>query len=414
MLLRALWLVARKSLQQHRLAGSNTAFSIALATAMILTLTSLQFQAVRVFSNQTGGFDAVLGARGSALQLVLCTLYQLENSPGNLAWQDYLSIQKDSSVRTAVPIALGDNYLGYRIVGTLPQYFAAWGNGLRFQQGTEFQNEGEAVLGSWVAQQSGLKVGDSFHPSHGLQVEAGSEHSEQFRVVGLLQPTNTPQDRVILIPLEGIYRMSGHVLRGQGQEYRPQAGEAIPEGAKELSGVLLKLTSPQAGMQLDQRINREGKSATLAWPVARVVYELFSKLGWLLSLMQLTTVLVLVLVVAGASVTASLCNTLHERRREFAILRALGARRWFVAGVVTVEALWLTLVGTAWGFVLHALIMGAVTAWLRARTGIQFHPLALHPGLIVVPCGTLLLGLLSGLLPSWLVYRGSLAPSLQD
>lgn len=412
MLLRALWLVARKSLQQHRLAGSITAFSIALACAMILTLTSLQFQAVRVFSQQTGGFDAVLGARGSPLQLVLCTLYQLENSPGNLAWQDYLSIKNEPSVRQAVPIALGDNYLGYRIVGTLPEYFAAWANGLRFQQGSAFQNEGEAVLGSWVAQQSGLKVGDSFHPSHGLQLEAGTEHSEQFRVVGLLQPTNTPQDRVILIPLEGIYRMSGHVLRGQGKEYSPQAGQPIPEGAKELSGVLLKLTSPQAGMQLDQRINREGKTATLAWPVARVVYELFSKLGWLLSLMQLTTVLVLV--VAGASVTASLCNTLHERRREFAILRALGAHRWFVAGVVTLESLWLTLLGTAWGFVLHALVMGAVTAWLRARTGIQFQSLALHPGLWMVPCGTLLLGLLAGLLPGWIVYRGSLAPDLQD
>lgn len=410
MLLRALWLVARKSLQQHRLAGSITAFSIALASAMILTIASLQFQAVRVFAGQTGGFEAVLGARGSALQLVLCTLYQLENSPGNLSWQDYLSIQKDPGVRQAIPIALGDNYLGYRIVGTLPQYFTAWGSGLAFQQGAAFQADGEAVLGSWVAQQSGLKVGDRFHPFHGLQYDASAQHSEEFRVVGLLQPTNTPQDRVILIPLEGIYRMSGHVLRGQGQEFSPRAGEPIPEGAKELSGVLLKLTSPQAGMQLDQRINREGKTATLAWPVARVVYELFSRLSWLIRLMQLTTGLVLV--VAGASVTASLCNTLQERRREFAILRALGARRWFVAGVVTLESLWLTVLGTAWGFVLHALLMWGVTIWLRARTGIQFDPLAMHPGLIMVPCGTVLLGLLAGLLPSWIVYRGSLAPDL--
>lgn len=146
--------------------------------------------------------------------------------------------------------------------------------------------------------------------------------------------------------------------------------------------------------------------------MARVVYELFSKLSWLIGLMQLTTVLVLV--VAGASVTASLCNTLHERRREFAILRALGARRWFVAGVVTVESLWLTMLGTLWGFLLHGLLMLGLTHWLRARTGIQFHPLTLHPGLLAVPCGTMLLGLLSGLLPTWIVYRGSLAPDLTE
>ncbi|MFN8613372.1 MAG: ABC transporter permease [Vulcanimicrobiota bacterium] len=412
MLIRALLLVTGKSLRQHRLAGRITSFSIALASALILTVTSLQLQTVRVLTSQTGGFEAVLGARGSALQLVLSSLYHLENSPGNLEWEKYVAISHEPSVRVAIPIALGDNYLGFRIVGTLPEFFSAWGGGLRFQQGQAFADRGQAVLGSWVAQKTGLKLGDSFHPYHGLNYDPAAQHSEVYRVVGILNPTNSPQDRVILIPLEGVYRMSGHVLRGHGREYQPQPGQAIPLQDQEVSGVLLKLRSPQAGMQLDQLINRQGKEATLAWPVARVVSELFAKVGWVLKLMQLTTLLVLL--VAAASITASLCNTLQERRREFAILRALGARRWFVAGVVCLESVYISLQGALWGLLLHLLMMLAVCNWLRAQTGIQFEVWQAHPVLFWVPAGCLGLGLLAGLLPTWMVYRRNLAPDLSS
>ena len=410
MLLRALLLVTRRSLQQHPLAVCITSMSIALATALILTLSSLQFQAVKVLSSETGGFDAVLGGRGSALQLVLCTLYHLENSPGNLSWAKYLAIREDPVVSKAVPLALGDNYLGFRIVGTLPEYFSAWGSGLNCSQGSIFQNEGEAVVGSWVAQQTGLKPGDHFHPFHGLDYDPSAQHSEEYTVVGVLQPTNTPQDRIILIPLEGIYRMSGHVLRGQGGEYAPVAGQAIPDSAKEVSGVLIKLKSPQAGMELDQLVNRRGKTATLAWPIARIIADVFARLGWVLQLLRVTTVMILL--VATASIAASLCNTLQERRKEFAILRALGAGRIFLAGVVSLESVLITLGGTLAGFVLYLGFMWLVTSWLRVKTGIQFEPLGLHPGLVAVPAGALLLGLLCGLLPTWMVYRGSLAPDL--
>ncbi len=409
MLLRALWLVARRSLEQHRLAASITAFCIALATSLILTVTSLQYQAVKVFSGQTGGYDAVLGARGSALQLVLSSLYHLENSPGNLSWSKYLAIREDPLVENAVPIALGDNYLGFRIVGTLSEYFQDWGKGLAFAQGGPFQGPSQAVVGSWVAQQTRLRLGDRFHPFHGLNYDAGAQHQEEYQVVGILQPTNTPQDRIVLIPLEGVYRMSGHVLRGQGKEFAPAPDQAIPDAVKEVSGVLIKLKSPQAGMQLDQLINRQGQSATLAWPIARIVSELFSRLEWLVQLMKLVTVLILV--VACASVSASLCNTLQERRKEFAILRALGARRVFLAGVISVECLSITALGTLLGFGLYLGLMLLVTSWLRARTGIQFDPWALHPGLWMVPSGALLLGLLSGVLPTWIVYRGTLSSS---
>jgi putative ABC transport system permease protein len=407
-LLRAALLVARKSLRRHRLAGSITVFSIALAVAVLLMVSSLQTQAVKVMAGQTGGFDGVLGARGSPLQLVLSTFYHLENSPGNLSWEDYLAIRANPAVRLAMPVAFGDHYRGFRLVGTLPEYARAWG--LELAQGQNFAGEGEAVVGSWVAEQSGLKLGDRFHPAHGFSGD--SEHQESYRVVGILKPSNSPQDRILLIPLEGVYRMSGHVLRGHGQDYTPVAGQPIADEHKELSGVLLKLSSPQAGMSLEESINRKGHSATLAWPVARVVGELFGKLGWALKLLQVTNLLVLL--VACASVTASLCNTLQERRREFAILRALGARRWFVAGVVALESLWLCLLGTFGGFCLNFLGLWLAADWLRAQSGLHFSPWAAHPAQLWVPLGAVLLGALSGSLPTWLVYRQDLAGELNS
>jgi len=410
-LLKALILVVRRSLQQHRVAGVITAFSIALATALLMTVTSVQYQATRVFVGQGGGFDAVLGSRGSPLQLVLSTLYHMESSPGNLAWKAFLAVRDDPQVAQAIPLAIGDNYKGFRIVGTSPEFFAAWDKGLKFAQGRVFDpRKGEAVIGSWVAQRGGLKLGDPFHPYHGLNYDESAQHAEVYEVVGILEPSNSPQDRAIWIPIDGIFRMSGHVLRGQGEEYVPQAGEQIPDEHKEVSGVLLRFKSPQIGMHFDQMINRQGKVATLAWPVARVIHDIFDKLGWMIQIMRLTSFLVLL--VAAAAVTASLCNTLHERRREFGILRALGAGRFFVAGVLIVESCWLSVVGTFWGFWVYYVLMSILSHWLRAQTGIQLDPLAIHPGLWISPCLVLLMGFLSGLLPTFLVYRGSLAPQL--
>lgn len=409
--LRALFLVVRRSLQQHRLAGMISAFSIALATALLMTVTSVQHQATQVFIGQGGGFDGVLGARGSALQLVLSSLYHMESSPGNLPWEAYQAMRQDPQVAHAVPLAIGDNYRGFRIVGTTSEFFRAWRPALEVAHGRFFEDRpGEAVIGSWVAQQSGLKLGSTFNPYHGLNYDESARHAEVYTVVGILAPSNSPQDRAIWIPIEGVFRMSGHVLRGGGEEFVPQPEQEIPDAHKEVSGVLLRFKSPQSGMHFDQLVNRQGKVATLAWPVARIVLDLFERMGWMVQILRLLSFLVLL--VAAAAITASLCNTLHERRREFGILRALGAGRGFVAAVLLCESCWLAMVGTFWGFWVYYLMMWTLSQWVRIETGIQLDPLAFHQGLWMAPLVVMGMGFLSGLLPMILVYRGSLAPQL--
>ena len=218
------------------------------------------------------GFDAVLGARGSPLQLVLNTVFHLETSPGNIPWTMYQAVKNDPRVELAIPYALGDNYYGFRIVGTTTALFTEfeYRKGVRFRtewDGRFFDpNRQEAVLGSYAAQKLDLKVGDRFNPYHGLVFDESMRHDEQYVVVGVLEPTNSPSDRVIWIPIDGIYRLEGHVLRGSGEEYVAQPGQEIPDAHKEVSAVMLKFRNPQIGFMMDATINKQGKVATLAWP----------------------------------------------------------------------------------------------------------------------------------------------------
>lgn len=200
-----LWLLARRSLRQHVLSTVVTSFSIALAGGLLMSVWTLRLQSEAAFTQMDSGFDAVLGARSSKLQLVLNAIFHLEASPANIEWQDYLQIKTNRSVVAAIPIAMGDNYRGYRIVGTVPELFD-----IEFAPGHSHRVSApgrlfdptlrEAVVGSFAAQRLRLKLGDHFHPHHGLNFSDEHEHEEEYLVVGILEPSNTPADRVLWIP----------------------------------------------------------------------------------------------------------------------------------------------------------------------------------------------------------------------
>jgi hypothetical protein len=204
-----LFRIIQRSLRQHALATMITALSIALGSGLVMAVFAIKTQSYQAFTGGQGGFDAVLGARGSQLQLVLNTVFHLETSPGNIPWSLYQQIAQDPRVRLAIPYAVGDNYQGFRIVGTTPELF---GDGLnqsqpyfqiepggRFFAGLESR---DAVIGSYVAQVTGLTTGVTFNPYHGLTFDESKRHNDQYTVAGVLKPTNSPSDRVIWIPME--------------------------------------------------------------------------------------------------------------------------------------------------------------------------------------------------------------------
>ena len=392
-------LIVRRSLRQHALSTAVTALSIALAGGLLMSVWVVKDQSQRTFTQVNTGFDAVLGARGSKLQLVLNSIFHLEASPGNLAASDYEYIRRHPAVKLAIPIAVGDNLRGYRIVGTIPEFFTgveyAPGRHFRLSAGKLFDPAAkEAVIGSFAARKLGLAVGDTFHPFHGLIYDERSQHADSYTVTGILAPSNTPVDKVVWIPIHGLQTMSGH----------------DPKAATDVSAVLVQLRSPSAGFMLDIMYNKQGNRLTFAYPIGAIMAELFQKIGWFDKVLSL--VAYLVAVVSAAGVLVAIYNSMAARRRDIAILRALGAGRLFVFGAVVLEAMAIGAIGMAASFAAYAGIVTAVAAVIQAQTGVLLEAFAYSPVMLWAPLGMIALCAVCGLLPAWKAYRTDVAANL--
>jgi putative ABC transport system permease protein len=254
----------------------------------------------------------------------------------------------------------------------------------------------EAVVGSFAAARLGLRRGDRFQPYHGLRFNEAEQHEESYVVVGILEPSNTPADRVLWIPLRGVQRMSGH----------------DPRATEELSAVLVRLKggSPLAGKQLEARYNREETRLMFAWPIAQIMARLFDKIAWFDRVLALIAYLVALL--ATGSILASVHNSLNERRRDIAILRALGAHRRTIFGAVVLEAASIAALGMALGYAIHGTITWGAAHLIRAQTGVVLDPLAFHPVLVWAPLAMLALSALAGVVPATKAYRTDVATNL--
>jgi putative ABC transport system permease protein len=309
-------------------------------------------------------------------------------------------VRRHPMVKTAIPIAVGDNLRGYRLVGTVPELFTnveyAPGKKFAVREGGKIfsANAKEAVAGSFAAERLKLKVGDTFRPFHGLAFDAKAEHADDFVVTGILEPTNTPVDRVVWIPLRGLQTMSGHDAKA----------------ATDVSAVLLQLRSPMAGLQMDMMYNKQGNRLTFAYPVGAIIAELFGKIGWFDQV--LTLVAYLVALVAAGSVLASIYNSMNARRRDLAILRALGARRRMIFGAVLAEAACIGALGAAVGFAIYFGLFIGVAKVIRAQTGVVLDIGAMHPVLWISPLAMIGLCALGGVVPALKAYRTPVAETL--
>ena len=397
-------LIIHRSLRQHALSTVVTAAGIALACGLLMCVWMVKTQSQKAFTQTTTGWDAVLGSRGSKLQLVLNAIFHLEASPGNLSAADLAELRRNpmvnSMIKTAIPIAVGDNLRGFRLVGTVPELFTQveYAPGKKFvvrADGKLFNPQAkEAVAGSFAAARLGLKVGDKFRPFHGLAYDPKAEHADDYVITGILEPTNTPVDRVVWIPLDGLQKMSGHDAKY----------------ATDVSAVLLQFRAPTAGFMLDTMINKQGTKMTLAYPVGAIIAELFGKIAWFDQVLAL--VAYLVALVAAGSVLASIYNSMSARQRDLAILRALGAKRRTIFGAVLAEAACIGAIGAAAGFAIYFGLFTGVAKVVRAQTGVVLDVSAVHPVLWICPMAMIGLCALGGVVPALKAYRTPVAETL--
>ena len=400
----ALW-IAWKSLQQHALSTWIAAVSIALAGGLLMSVWTLRMEAENTFSRSNCGFDAVLGPRGSKLQLVLNSIFHMEASPGLIPQSTETMIKRHphpmirTAIKRMIPIAVGDNYLGYRLVGTTNELFEDHeiSEGQKFKlsgEGSWFKEDAkEAVAGSFAAGKLGLKVGDTFKPYHGLNYVEGTQHEDVYTLTGILEETGTPADRVIWIPIKGIQTMDGHSVEKQN----------------DVSAFLITLKSKKGIVMLDPYFNIQGKEFTFA-SITPVMTRFFDKFSWFEKILEL--VAYLVGFAAAGSILAILYNIMNEKRREIAILRSLGARRSTLMMMVIFQSTGIAFLGVILSFAFYAIVAQVAESIVREQTGVVLDLFSFQPVFLWVPGVMLLLGAISGLLPAIVAYQTEVSRNL--
>jgi putative ABC transport system permease protein len=317
-----------------------------LATALNLLLLTLGLAAMafvliardqvdRAFERDLQGIDAVVGAKGSPMQLILAGVFHLDVPPGNIALDDMKQLQTHPQVAQVIPLSLGDNVQGFRIVGTTSDYPAHYGATLA--QGRLWQRSMEAVLGAQVARATGLAVGQSFAGAHGLV------HGEAlYQVTGVLAPCGCVLDRLVLTATESVWKLHDdlHAMPDMDEEDR-----AAIEADREVTLALVRYNSPLAAMSFPRFVNHN--TPMQAASPALEITRLLSMVGVGTRVLQgLGAVL---LAVAGLSVFIALWGAVRERRADLAMLRMLGAPPLKVGALLLCESFWLAAMACALG-----------------------------------------------------------------
>jgi len=472
----SLWRVAWRSIQQRGLASLLTSFSMGLGVALVVAVLVIHAVVDQSFRRGAQGYDMIVGAKGDRLQLTLNTVFHLGVPLPNIPYsyyKEFVDGRFAQAVEVAVPICTGHDYKGCATVATTPQMFEDFtyldDQPYEFAEGRNFKADAayEAVAGSTAARLTALKVGDKFRPVASMPGEEkpGEEGHHEFTVVGILAHTGTPNDRAIFVNIEGFWLCPAHTkgasfgerLMGaeasddpaKQAETEAEAKDPEPEhdakeehahehdddhdhehaeeadhdhehgaheghhhhGDRQVTAILVAtdMNNPELAMQLPDVINKD-KVAQALMP-SREITRLFDGIVGNVQLLLLILA-VLVVVVAGIGMLVSIYNSMSDRKRDIAIMRALGANRLTVMSVILLESIILALGGGAIGVLLGHGLIGILSPTIAEQTGVlvaawQFKviELVLIPGLIV-------LATLVGYVPALVAYRTDVAKSL--
>jgi putative ABC transport system permease protein len=414
--------IAARSAWNRRLTLSLVALCIALATGLLLTLERLRADVRTSFSQSVSGTDLIVGARTGPVQLMLYAVFRIGGATNNIGMASARALAGHRAVAWTVPISLGDSHRGRPVLGTTPAYFERFRYGdrqpLQLAQGRAFAGtlDGlyEAVIGAEVAASLGYRVGQRITLAHGAGGMPGSEHADKpFTVVGVLARTGTPVDRTVHVSLQALEAI--HLEWAGGA---PLPGMSIPaEQARkfdleprQVTAVLVGLKSRAAVFVVQRWVAQYEAEPLLAVLPGVALDELWDVVG--VGERALQAMSGLVAVVSLASLVAVVLAGLNERRRELAVLRAVGAGPRHVLGLLTLEALLVTLAGSLIGAAVSFAAVALAAPWVQTQFGITLQggaPTAAQALLWGAVVGA---GMLAGLIPGLRAYRLSLADGL--
>ncbi len=410
----------------------NTALSVVLLSfgvGIISLLLLLEKQVTEKFDRNIKDIDFVLGAKGSPMQLILANVYHVDAPTGNIKVSDAQKVLKNPMVKEAIPLAYGDNYEKWRIVGTNFKYPEHYG--YQMKEGRLFSAPFEATLGARVAQETGLKVGDTFTSMHGFDNQSNEEdahhHDHPFRVVGIMENNNSALDNLILTPVESVWLVHDHGDH-EGEAHDEHAHDDHDhahddhdhahddhdhvhdeEASQEMTAYLIKKRNPLAAMMLANVVR--DTNMQLADPAIEM-NRLSQNFG--LGMDTIRAIAILIMILSFVSVFISLYNSLKERKYELALLRTMGGSRSTLFRLIMQEGLLLVVIGFALGMILSRVGLFVLSSFLKENFQYELNDVGISTGEIVLFGVTLFVGMMASLLPAVRAVKMDISKTLAN
>ncbi len=412
--------LARKSLTNRLLTTSLTALSIAFSVALLVGVENVRTGMRESFSNTVSGTDLVVGSRGGTIQLMLYAVFGMGSPVANISHDTWKKWDEHPAVSWTIPYALGDSHRGFRVIGTNDSFYEHYkyrgGQPIAFAEGRAAQSVFDVVLGAQVAERLGYVLGDRISVTHGMSAVGFMNHDEMpFEVVGVLEKTFTPVDRAIYVTLEGVtaihmgWESGGPPMPGDEISAADVlAMEEVP--VSQITSFFLGAESRAYTLQLQRDISTSEDEPLTAVIPGVALSEMWRGIGYAED--GLLVISGFVVLVGLLGMLVSIYTSLDARRREMAILRALGAGPRRIVSLLVLEAGTLSIIGALLGVAFVYVGLAALQPWLEGQFGLQV-PIQALDGMQLMYIGTVIaLGFVAGLVPALKAYRTALHDGL--
>ena len=362
---------------QTALSLALLAFGVGMVSLMLLTERQLN----EAFECNIKDIDLVLGAKGSPLQLILANVYHIDAPTGNINQREAEKVLKHPYIASGIPLAYGDNHEGYRIVGTEHSYVEHYGATL--ETGDLWEAPFEVTAGARVAQNLGLNVGDTFFSAHGLKDQTDIHTNKTFTVVGILEPSGSVVDQLLLTPMESIWNVHA------------EEGETVDPAEREITAMLLKKRNPLAVLTIPNALRETNMQVALP---AIEVNRMTQQFG--LGTSALRAIAMLIMALSFASIFISVLDNIRARRHELALMRTLGGTPSTLYRLLLIEGGLLSIAGTTLGLLLSRIGMGVLGQVVESQFHYDLDAMALLSSEGILAVAAVAVGLIASAIPA--------------
>ena len=395
-----------KNIFNKPLSSLITVVLLGLGIGIISLLIQLNSLIKDQMENNLRGIDMVVGAKGSPLQLILSSVYHIDSPTGNISFKEAQKISNNKMVGSSIKLLYGDNHKGFRIVGTEKKLVELYKG--KIKKGKEWNNPYEVLVGSKVYKKLKIKIGDSLISSHGLR-ETGQSHSEKsFKVVGLLETSNSVLDQLIITSPESIWDI--HSTHGHEDDHEGDHEDEDEDEDKEITAMLIKFKSPMNIIQFPRQIN-ENTNLQAAVP-SYEISRLFKLFGF--GIETLTYLAYLIIIVSGFSLFINLFNSMNEKKYEMAFIRTLGASRFQLSRMIIFESFILTILGFIIGLLFSRFGVMFTSFLIDKNINYNLNTIEILNQEYWLFGLSILIGLMASIIPALQVYKMNISKILAD